>query len=114
MNVVCIMISRQQLHIARLSLDMSVNALAKLAGVAPNTVWAIEQGADYKQSSMAALESALRDRGVLFAGPHVGVKMVWADGTRPASVEVREAVLAVLNASRKAKGQAPFVDLEGD
>lgn len=104
-------ISREQLHTARLSLGLSLNALAKLAGVATNTVLNIEEGADYKQSSMAALEGALRDRGVLFAGPHVGLRMQWADGTRPENAAVRESVLAVLNAQRKAKGQAPYIDL---
>jgi hypothetical protein len=84
--------------------------LAERAGVALNTVKAVENGADC--STMQALEDTLKANGVLFAPGRVGVKMVWPNG-RPASREVREAALAVLNADRKAKGQAPFIALEG-
>ena len=41
----------------------------------------------------------------------VGVKMTW-EGKRPASREIREGVLAILNATRKNRGQAQFIDVE--
>jgi transcriptional regulator with XRE-family HTH domain len=44
------MISREQLHTARLSLNLSVNALAKLADVSPHTVWNLEGGSDFRAS----------------------------------------------------------------
>ena len=82
-----------------------------MAGIATNTVVNIEEGADYKQSSMEALETTLRERGVLFAGELVGVRMVWTEGSRPESAQVREAVIDVLNAQRKADGKAPLIDM---
>jgi len=37
--------------------------------------------------------------------------MVWGGQGRPERAEIREAVLAVLNAQRATRGQAPFIDL---
>ena len=105
------MISAQQLHTGRISLGLNVAQLAKLAGVAPNSIWAIERGADFKASAMQALES-IRDAGVLFAPGRVGVKMHWIQG-RPESAEIRAGVLAIINAERKSRGQAPYADMEG-
>lgn len=105
------MISSWQLHAGRVSLGLSVNALARAAEVAPNSILNIEDGRDFKASTMEALEAALKAEGVLFAPGRVGVRMQW-EGQRPSSRETREAVLSILNASRKAKGQAPFVDCE--
>ena len=106
------MISAQQLHTGRISLGLNVAQLAKLAGVAPNSIWAIERGADFKASTMQGLESTLRDAGVLFAPGRVGVKMHWIQG-RPESAEIRAGVLGIINAERKSRGQAPYVDMEG-
>jgi transcriptional regulator with XRE-family HTH domain len=106
------MISAKQLHTARLSLNLSVNALAKMAGVAPNSVWNIEDDKDHKASTMLALERALKDEGILFgAKGGVGQRMDWAQG-RLSDPQIRAGVLAVLNAARKSRGQAPFVDME--
>ena len=92
---------------------MSANALARLAGVAPHTVLNLESGADFRASSMEALESTLRAKGVLFSSKgHVGVKMVWAPGSRPENAQIREAVLGVLNADRATRNQAPFVEID--
>jgi DNA-binding XRE family transcriptional regulator len=106
------MISAQQLHTGRISLGLNVAQLAKLAGVAPNSIWAIERGADFKASTMQALESTLRDAGLLFAPGRVGVKMHWIQG-RPESAEIRSGVLGIINAERKSRGQASYVDMEG-
>jgi transcriptional regulator with XRE-family HTH domain len=103
------MISAQQLHTGRISLGLNVAQLAKLGGVAPNSIWAIEQGADFKASTMQALES---DAGVLFALGRVGVKMHCFQG-RPESAEIRAGVLGIINAERKSRGRAPYVDMEG-
>jgi len=63
------MISREQRHTARLSLNLSANALAKLADVAVNTILNIEDGKDFKQSSMEALQEALESRAFCSPGP---------------------------------------------
>ena len=99
------MISAQQLHTGRISLGLNVAQLAKLAGVAPNSIWAIERGADFKASAMQALES-IRDAGVLFAPGRVGVKMHWIQG-RPESAEIRAGVLGLSTLSRRAAARRP-------
>jgi hypothetical protein len=85
--------------------------LAERAGVALNTVKAAEAGADSRRSTIEELEATFKDHDILFAPGAIGVKMVWAEGLRPESAEVREAVLFALNAQRKSRGQAPFIDL---
>lgn len=54
------MISKWQLHAGRMSLGLSVNALGRLADVAPNSILNIEAGKDFKASTMAALEKTLK------------------------------------------------------
>ena len=100
------MISAQQLHTGRISLGLNVAQLAKLAGVAPNSIWAIERGADFKASTMQALESTLRDAGLLFAPGRVGVKMHWIQG-RPESAEIRAGVLGLSTLSGRAAARRP-------
>lgn len=108
------MISAQQAHIARLSLNLSMAAVAKQTGIALNTVKAIEAGADSRRSTLAALESTFRDEGVLFgSNGGVGVKMDWTpNGGRPSDPRIRGSVLRILNAARKSRGQAPYIDTE--
>jgi hypothetical protein len=60
---------------------------------------------------MRAIEAALEAQGMIFENGEVAERIVWVNG-RPASREVRDTAMGILNAGRKARGQAPFVDDE--
>jgi predicted transcriptional regulator len=106
------MITKEQLHIGRVSLGLNVAQLARLAGVAPNSIHGIERGADFKASTMRSLQDAMAAEGILFTcDGGVAARMIWPNG-RPASRKVREAAMAVLNAARKSRSQCPLMDME--
>jgi hypothetical protein len=107
------MITKDQLHIGRVSLGLNVAQLARLADVAPNSIHGIERGFDFKASTMLALQAALEAKGILFRNGSVCERMVW-EHTPPRDAKVRAGVLAVLNAGRKARGQAPYIDCEDE
>jgi transcriptional regulator with XRE-family HTH domain len=65
-----------QLRMARAAVGWGVRELAKKAGVAANTVTRIENGADAKQSTIDALQSALEMAGIEFTnGDQPGVRL---------------------------------------
>jgi len=68
--------------------------LAERAGVALNTVKAVEAGADSRRSTIEVLEATFKDHDILFAPGAIGVKMVWAEGLRPESGKGSGAVRA--------------------
>ncbi|MGO4842808.1 helix-turn-helix domain-containing protein, partial [Rhizobiaceae sp. 2RAB30] len=57
---------------ARAALGWGVRELAEKAGVTANTVTRIENGSDAKQSTLAALQSALEAGGVMFIAENGG------------------------------------------
>jgi transcriptional regulator with XRE-family HTH domain len=76
-----------QMRMARAALGLGVRELAEKAGVAANTVTRIENGADAKQSTIAALRAALEKAGVEFidedgGGPGVRLKLKKSKGKR--------------------------------
>ena len=63
----------------RAAVGWSVRALARNAGVTPNTISRIENGGDALASTMERLQTALEDAGVIFIdaaeeGPGVRLK----------------------------------------
>jgi DNA-binding XRE family transcriptional regulator len=107
------LISAEQLRIARRSVDTSQTALAQESGISRQTINCIEGGFEYKSQTMRALQQTLEAKGAIFAADgSVAVRMVWEE-PRMRDPQVRAGVLQILNASRKAKGQAPLVD-DGD
>ena len=67
-----------QMRMARAALGWGVRDLAEKAGVTANTVTRIENGSDAKQSTVAALRTALEDGGVEFIpenGGGAGVRL---------------------------------------
>ena len=54
-----------QLKMARAAVGLGVRELAELAGVTANTITRIENGADAKQSTLAALQAVL-EKDVIF------------------------------------------------
>ncbi len=63
----------------RAAVGWSVRELARNAGVTPNTISRIENGGDALASTMARLQTALEDAGVIFIdadeeGPGVRLK----------------------------------------
>jgi transcriptional regulator with XRE-family HTH domain len=106
------MITAEQIRIARVSLGLSQHQLARMTSLAPNTIKGVESGANPMVSTLRVLESALKAQGCLFgANDSVGVKMKW-EGGRPRDPQVRASVLKILNSARKSRGQAPFVDID--
>jgi transcriptional regulator with XRE-family HTH domain len=68
-----------QMKMARAALGWGVRELAEKAGVTANTVTRIENGSDAKQSTIAALRTALESAGIEFiaengGGPGVRLK----------------------------------------
>ena len=109
------MINREQLRIGRRSVEMTQVSLAKASGISAATINAIENGFAFRSTTMHALQEVLKAKGAVF-GPDggVAVRMDWSlNGGRPSSKRIREGTLAILNASRKARGQCPLVDMEG-
>ena len=75
-----------QLRMARAAIRWGVRELAKKAGVAPNTVTRIENGADAKQSTMDKLQRILEAAGVEFTnGDQPGLRL-----TKTAAVRAEE------------------------
>jgi transcriptional regulator with XRE-family HTH domain len=77
--VLLLVITREQLKMARAALGWSVRDLAKRAGVAANTVSRYENGADAYGDTLAKLQRALEAGGVVFLnengdGPGVRLK----------------------------------------
>jgi transcriptional regulator with XRE-family HTH domain len=105
------MIDARQVRIARITRGLSQRELAKLSDVAIGTVNTIENGGEFRSQSMRVIQAALEAQGMIFANGEVAERMVWVNG-RPASREVREAALGILNAGRKARGHAPYLDTE--
>ena len=100
------MIDHTQLHIARRSLDLSMERLAALSGLSASAISQIERSGEFRAATMRSLKA----KGAIFgADGSVGVNCQW-EGGRPRDPQVRASVLAVLNSARKARGQAPFVD----
>jgi transcriptional regulator with XRE-family HTH domain len=67
-----------QMRMARAAVGWGVRDLAERAGVTANTVTRIENGSDAKQSTIAALRSALESAGVEFIpenGGGAGVRL---------------------------------------
>jgi transcriptional regulator with XRE-family HTH domain len=65
-----------QIRMARAALGWGVRELAERAGVTANTVNRIENGTDAKQSTLAALRTALESAGIEFTnGGQPGVKI---------------------------------------
>ncbi|WP_425373511.1 helix-turn-helix domain-containing protein [Mesorhizobium hawassense] len=67
-----------QMRMARAALGWGVRDLAEKAGVTANTVTRIENGSDAKQSTVAALRTALEAAGVEFIpenGGGAGVRL---------------------------------------
>jgi hypothetical protein len=71
------MITKDQLHIGRVSLNLNVAQLARLAGVAPNSIHGIERGFDFKASTMISLQTAMEQ---------VEVRWHFVDRRKPRSV----------------------------
>jgi len=66
-----------QLRMGRAAVRWGIRELAAKAGVSPNTVARIENGADAKQSTMDALQRALEVAGVEFTnGDRPGVRLI--------------------------------------
>ncbi|WP_395696626.1 helix-turn-helix domain-containing protein [Methylocella sp.] len=61
-----------QLKMARAAVGWGVRELAEKAGVTANTISRIEGGADAKQSTIAAIRSALESAGVEFIAENGG------------------------------------------
>ena len=101
------MIDARQVRIARKTRGLTQRQLATLAGVATGSLNMIENGAEFRSPSMRAIEA----QGMIFENGEVAERIVWVNG-RPASREVRDTAMGILNAGRKARGQAPFVDDE--
>lgn len=67
-----------QMRMARAAVGWGVRELAEKAGVTANTVTRIENGSDAKQSTIAAIQSALEAAGVEFIpenGGGAGVRL---------------------------------------
>lgn len=59
----------EQARMARALLQIGVREAAAAAGIAPNTVSRVENGADAKSSTMDALRVVYEARGVVFVQP---------------------------------------------
>ena len=75
------MISDIQLKMARAALDLGVRDIAKLSGVAPNTISRYENGGDVRVSTLRKIQRALEEAGVEFldengGGPGVRLRKV--------------------------------------
>lgn len=73
------MITKEQLRMARAALGWGVRDLAERAGVTPNTISRIENGADALGSTSQKIQGALEAAGVIFIaengeGPGVRLK----------------------------------------
>jgi transcriptional regulator with XRE-family HTH domain len=89
-----------QVRMARAAVSWGVRELAKKAGVTPNTVTRIENGADAKQSTMDRLQQALEAAGVEFTnGDQPGVRLTEA---------------ATAHTSKPASGPQPKVEAKAD
>jgi transcriptional regulator with XRE-family HTH domain len=78
-------IAASQIRMGRAAVRWGVRELAKNAGVTANTVARIENGADAKQSTMDALQRALKAAGVEFTnGDRPGVRLI-RPAERPAT-----------------------------
>ena len=108
------LIGAEQLRLARKSCGLSQGELAEISGLARNTVTSIESGAaNYRAGTMALLMAMLISKGAVFrADGEVQIRMKWEE-PKPADAAVRAEVLRILNAQRKSRGEAPFVD-EGE
>jgi DNA-binding XRE family transcriptional regulator len=75
-----------QIRMARAAARWGIRKLAEKAGVSPNTVARIENGADGRQSTMEALQLALEVAGVEFTnGDHPGVRLISRPAAEPTS-----------------------------
>lgn len=74
-----------QLKMARAAVGWGVRELAERSGVTANTVTRIENGADAKQSTITALQSALEQAGVIFL--EAGATVDGGPGVRLATKE---------------------------
>jgi transcriptional regulator with XRE-family HTH domain len=105
------LVSPNQIHIGRVSLGWSMSKLADMAGCSANTVRAIEQGSDYRSSTIRSLAETMMNEGIRFSSDgEVSQRMEWPDGQRPETAEMRGMVLAILNAQRKAAGKCDYED----
>jgi hypothetical protein len=85
--------------------------LALASGLSAGGISQIERTGGFQAGTMKALQQALVARGAIFGvNGSVSVKMKWEQG-RPPDPKIRAGVLACLNAARKARGQAPLVDM---
>ena len=55
-----------QARMARAAIKLGVREVAEVASITPNTVSRIENGSDAKVSTMDALETVYRERGISF------------------------------------------------
>ena len=66
------MISPVQLRMARAALDLGVRDVARMVGVAPNTVSRYENGADARGSTIRKMRRALEQAGIIFIDENGG------------------------------------------
>jgi transcriptional regulator with XRE-family HTH domain len=105
-------ITAQQLLLARRSVNLTQLALAKASGVSMASISSLENNNDYRSSTARALQEALEAKGAIFLKDgSVAVRMIWEE-PKPTDPRVKAAALAILNAARKSRGEAPYVDLE--
>lgn len=110
-NIFAIIRIDVQMHPAASSRHAHERQLARLAGVAPNSIHGIERGADFKASTMRSLQDAMAAEGILFTRDGgVAARMKWEDG-RPRDPRVRASVLKILNSARKSRGQCDLIDI---
>ena len=80
-------------------------ALASKAGLATNTVRAVQAGADSRRSTLESLAGVMAEAGILFLPDGTVVeRMTWPNG-KPSDPRVAEAAIAILNADRKRDGK---------
>ena len=60
------MITRAQVRMARAGLGWGLQALAERAGVAKNTINRFEKGGDTTVSTLAKIQAALEEEGIVF------------------------------------------------
>lgn len=73
-----VIITAIQTKMARAATGLGIRELAEHAGVSPNTVARLERGEDLKDTTLAAIRSALEAAGVEFIdenGGGVGVRL---------------------------------------
>jgi transcriptional regulator with XRE-family HTH domain len=74
------LITRLQIRMARVALGWGVRELALKAGIAPNTVSRFENGASTRVETLALMQEALENGGIIFVsadaagGPGVRLK----------------------------------------